>query len=83
MNKSYKEAILRAYPTEKENSQAQESLLSLKQQKATDHHTSASHEGDTPVIETHKNLMRSWMNLRGLDQNLAKSKRNTSKKPAK
>ncbi|MBC5993617.1 hypothetical protein [Pontibacter cellulosilyticus] len=68
-NKSYKEAILRAYPTEKENTQDQERLLSLKQQSKN---TLASLDSDeTPVVETHKNLMRSWLNLRGLDQNLA------------
>lgn len=72
-NKSYKEAILRAYPTEKENTQDQERLLSLKQQQSKS--TLASLNSDeTPVVETHKNLMRSWLNLRGLDQHLADDK---------
>ncbi|GAB3197974.1 hypothetical protein ABID22_000688 [Pontibacter aydingkolensis] len=72
-NKSYKEAILRAYPTKKENTQDQEKLLHLKQQ--SENTTSASDTDNTPVVETHKNLLRSWLNLRGLDQNLAEGKR--------
>lgn len=67
-NKSYKEAILRAYPSEKENTQEQEHLLAMRKQKAGSNTTEKSEK--TPVVETHKNIMRSWQNLRKLDQKL-------------
>lgn len=65
-NKSYKEAILRAYPSEKENTQDQEHLLNMRKQE-----NSKTSQEQTPVIETHKNIMRSWQNLRKLDQHLS------------
>ena len=78
-NKSYKEAILRAYPTEKDNTQDQERLLALKQQRQNTE-SNAEYSAETPIIETHKNLMRSWLNLRGLDQQLEKQKSSNAKK---
>ncbi|MEJ8803038.1 hypothetical protein [Pontibacter sp. H249] len=77
-NKSYKEAILRAYPTEKDNTQEQERLLALKQQKQGSPSAEA-YSSETPIIETSKNLMRSWLNLRGLDQQLEKGESKNKK----
>lgn len=77
-NKSYKEAILRAYPTEKDTTQDQERLLALKKQVQDTGHTNQS-----PVIETHKNIMRSWFNLRGLDQHLAEDAKDQKKAKTK
>lgn len=75
-NKSYKEAILRAYPTEKETAQDQEHLLALRKQAKG----AAPESNKTPVVETHKNIMRSWFNLRSLDQNMDESKNPKQKK---
>ncbi len=70
-NKSYKEAILRAYATEKDSEQTQEHLFKLKQQAKNPQPD--SHTKENTVIESSKNIMQSWLNLRGLDQNLSDS----------
>lgn len=80
-NKSYKEAILRAYSTEKDVEQDQEHLLALKNQ--VNKSGKANAEGslnEDPIIESPKNIMRSWLNLRGLDQNIDAERDKKSKR---
>jgi CRISPR/Cas system-associated endonuclease/helicase Cas3 len=65
--KVLKEAILRTHQTTEKANQTQEQLLHMEQQ--------AKEILDQPQLnESPKNLIRSWYNLRNLDQNLAENK---------
>jgi hypothetical protein len=77
-NKSYKEAILRAYTTEKDSDQSQGLLFGLRQQVKGSKFVTNTKE--SKVIESPKNIMQSWLNLRGLDQNLSKDEKDPSNK---
>ncbi|RDV17083.1 hypothetical protein DXT99_00780 [Pontibacter diazotrophicus] len=65
------EAILRAHQsTEKEN-QPQDKLFSMKN---PDQSSYMNNTHQAPLNESHINLMHSWMNLRGMDNQLAETK---------
>lgn len=70
--KAYKEAILRAHQNTEEENQAQENLLHYKEKQTKQDATDS--QKPTELHESPSYLMRSWKNLRNLDQDLADQK---------
>lgn len=71
--KAYEEAILRAHQNSEEENQAQENLLHYqdKDNKSTPNNSQET----TELHESPTHLMKSWKNLRNLDQDLADKKK--------
>lgn len=71
--KAYKEAILRAHQNTEEENQAQENLLHYKDKESKQ--ASTKTQQPTELHESPSYVMKSWKNLRNLDQDLADQKK--------